>query len=347
MRGGALAVAGRDAKVDGRGRGGRARSISDTRRAMKTRRISPRLAAAALLACLAAPAMAAAQEAAGGYVPHRVWDARRNRFTDFEAMAADAARAQVVFFGEQHDDGPAHRLEAALLEAVARRGARLVVALEMFERDVQPALDAYLAGTSAEADFLAASRPWPNYAPHYRPLVEMARAARWPVLAANIPRPFASAVARGGLATLDTLPADRRAWAAAEIDCPRDDYYRRFAETMAGHGAPPADSAADARMLRYYHAQCVKDETMAESVARVAAADPGRLVVHYNGAFHSDFRLGAAARVKRRMPRARILVVSAVPVADLDAVDTRPHRRRADYVVFTLAPPPPAAPSAR
>jgi uncharacterized iron-regulated protein len=311
---------------------------------MTTRRISPRglAIAAALLAC-AAPS-APAQET-GGYVPHRVWDARHGRFTDFEAMAADAARADVVFFGEQHDDGPTHRLEAALLEAVARRGARAVVALEMFERDVQPALDAYLAGTRDEAAFVAASRPWPNYAADYRPLVEAARVRRWPVVAGNVPRPFASAVARGGLGALDTLPADRRAWAAAEIDCPRDDYHRRFAETMAGHGPPAgADSAADARVLRYYHAQCVKDETMAESVARAAAAEPGRVVLHYNGAFHSDFRLGAAARVKRRMPRARILVVSAVPVADLDAIDTRAHRRRADYVVFTLAPPAAAAP---
>src|SRR5690349_22509367 len=47
---------------------------------------------------------------------------------------------------------------------------------EMFERDVQPALDAYLAGRLSEKDFRAQSRPWGNYDTAYRPLIERAKA---------------------------------------------------------------------------------------------------------------------------------------------------------------------------
>jgi uncharacterized iron-regulated protein len=91
---------------------------------------------------------------------------------------------------------------------------------------------------------------------------------------------------------------------------------------------------------RFYEAQCVKDETMGEAVAEAAVAH-GTLVVHANGAFHSDYRLGTVARVRRRMPRARIAVVSFVPVADLDAAAGRSRRKLGDWVVFTLATPKP------
>ncbi len=122
-----------------------------------------------------------------------------------EAMVAALSRADVIAFGEQHDDPGTHRAEAALLDLMGRSNRPVVVSLEMFERDVQPALDAYLAGRISEGEFLATSRPWPNYASDYRPLVEMAKARGWPVIASNVPRPLASAVGRQGLAMLDTL----------------------------------------------------------------------------------------------------------------------------------------------
>jgi uncharacterized iron-regulated protein len=292
----------------------------------------------------AATAPAQAEPAPAGYVPHRVYDTRRKRFIDFEALSAALARADVVYLGEQHDDGPTHQLQRAVLEGVARRRqGPIVVSLEMFERDAQSPLNAYLAGTIDEAAFLAVSRPWPNYAEHYRPLVEFARSRNWPVVAANIPRPFARAISRRGLGALDSLgEGDRREWAAADLSCPRDEYHRRFAETMEGignHGGMTmSPDSADAMIWRMYLAQCAKDETMGESIAMAARAR-NTLVVHANGAFHSNYRLGTVARARQRMPTAKHVVVSFVPVPDLDAADGKPLRKIGDYVVFTLRPP--------
>ncbi len=310
------------------------------------RPLDVRLLATLVLALLVS-AQAQAQAQASGYLPQRVWDARAGRFSDFETLAARASAAEVVFVGERHDDPATHRAQLALLEAIARRRGGVVLSLEMFERDVQPALDGYLAGRTAEAAALAASRPWPRYATDYRPMVELARERRWPVLAANVPRRIASRVARGGLSALDSLPAEERAFAAADVRCPRDAYRARFAkamEGMGGHGAPQPD--ADAALERMYAAQCIKDETMAESIVRTLEAAPaGTLVVHLNGGFHSDFRQGVVDRMLRRRRGARVVTVQVVPVADLDAVDVREHRRRADFVVFVPAPPAGPAPS--
>ena len=272
--------------------------------------LSARLAAAALLAACApaSPSVTPAPAPA----PLAVTDARAGAAVAPAAMHDAVARADVVFVGERHDDPIAHAAELQLLEQLARRGRPVVLALEMFERDVQPLLDAYVAGRATEAEQLAGARPWPNYAGDYRPLVELARARGWRVVASNAPRPLASLVSRGGLRALDTLAADRRAHVAADLRCPDDAYRAKFVALMgdmAGHGGAPGDGAAMAQ--RFYEAQCVKDETMAESVA--AALAPGTTVVHVNGSFHSDEGLGAVERLRRRRPDATVLVISVVP----------------------------------
>lgn len=288
--------------------------------------------------------------AGAGYAPHRVYDTKRKRLVDFEAMAADLAKSDIVFLGEQHDDPRTHQLEAAVLEAVARRrSGPTVLALEMFERDAQPAVDAYLAGSITEAAFLAASRPWPNYGTDYRPMIEFARAKGWPVVAGNVPRRLASLVSRRGLIALDSLSSTDRAFVAKELSCPKDEYWTRFKAVMgdmSGHGVQVTPEQADQMVWRTYEAQCVKDETMGEAVA-AAHAERSALVIHPNGSFHSDYRLGTAARAARRAPGARMRVVSFVPVTDLDTVNGKSQRKLGDYVVFTLATPAPSATRAR
>jgi hypothetical protein len=62
-------------------------------------------------------------------------------------------------------------------------------------------------------------------------------------------------------------------------------------------------------------------------------------VVHYNGSFHSDFRLGTAERALRRAGGASMLVVTALPVPNLDGLSPgKEDRKRADYLLYVLAP---------
>jgi uncharacterized iron-regulated protein len=298
-----------------------------------------------------------------GYIPHRVYKSGDKRFSDFEAMLAELSRADVVFVGEQHNDPATHRIERAILEGLARRRGNVIVAMEMFERDTQPSLDEYLAGRLSEEEFQNASRPWPNYQTDYRPLVEFARAHGWKVIASNAPRRIATQVSKEGLDSARSGSESDRKLVAAEFSCPMDDYFKRFAEAMgkghpgANHGQsnekqPDKKQEEERRALleRYYYAQCVKDETMAESISN-ALGDPasqsnaqggaqsGPLVVHFNGAFHSDYRLGTASRAIRRAPKSNVKVISVVPVENLDAINADEYRKRGDYVVFTLKPP--------
>ncbi len=60
----------------------------------------------------------------------------------FEALMA----YNVIFFGEDHDSRTDHDGELTILTGLAERDSNLVLALEMFERDVQDTLNAYLKG---------------------------------------------------------------------------------------------------------------------------------------------------------------------------------------------------------
>lgn len=299
-----------------------------------------------------------------GYIPNRVYISGDKRFGDFEEMLAEIARADVAFVGEQHNDPATHRMERAILEGLARRRGDIVVAMEMFERDTQSALDAYLVGHISEEDFLNVSRPWPNYETDYRPLVEFARLHGWRVVASNAPRPIALQVSRQGLDAARNGSENERKLVAADFSCPMDDYFKRFAEAM-GQGHPHSSEEAHqqqedqkqiddkkqedeqkAAIERFYYAQCVKDETMAESIANSLTPKTGdesgsqnkHMVVHFNGAFHSDYHLGTASRVIRRLPKSSVKVISVIPVENLDAINPEEYSKRADYIIFTLAP---------
>ena len=285
----------------------------------------------------------ATRGAAAMYVPERVSETRRKTFTDFAAMLADVARADVIVVGEQHDDVNTHRLEAAILQGLLRRRVPVVLSLEMFERDVQPVLDQYLAGKLTEEEFLAKSRPWPRYASDYRGLVEIARAHRWPVVAANVPRRVASDVSKQGVRALDALSVSDRAHAARELQCPQDGYYDRFLAAISGHPSPGAEKPSEdekrAANERMYQSQCLKDETMAESIAAAFQAQAGRPgpIVHYTGAFHSDFGAGTVERVRRRLPGCRVALVSILTADDLDSVaPDDDDLKRAEYLVYTV-----------
>lgn len=217
-------------------------------------------------------------------------------------LAARLDDVDVVFLGELHDSDEAHELQLELTEALLERRGDVIVSLEMFERDIQAHVDLYLAGEMDEAAFLASSRPWPNYAEDYRPVIELAREHGLTVVAANIPRPLAAEVAREGLDQVRY-----QWWMPRDVETPPGAYRDNFVDAMGGHGA-------ELDMDRFFAAQAVKDEAMAESIelAMVLAGPEPPIVVHWNGRFHSDYGLGTVERLLRRRPELRVAIVTTV-----------------------------------
>ena len=259
-------------------------------------------------------------------------------FVSMDTLTSEMAKYDVIFVGEAHDHTVGHMIENQLLRNLYSKKMNLTVSFEMFERDTQAIVDAYLAGKITEEEFIKTSRPWPNYPSDYRPMLEFAKENNLPVVAANIPRRLAMAIGRGGL---EGVKEEDKQWVAKELYAPEDDYQKRFFATMMGMGrskdgkAMPMMAKNKVMLNAIYRAQCSKDDAMAESITD-HIAKTGNKVIHYDGSFHSDYGYGTVARVRRNNPNLKVLVIKIMQVygtvaPPFEGIDMK----LADFIIMT------------
>ena len=246
------------------------------------------------------------------------------RKTRFEKLVESAAEADVVLFGEQHNNPITHWLQYELTRSLfASRGNDLVLGAEMFEADNQLILDEYLAGLISEERFEVEARLWNNYRTDYKPLVVFAKENDLPFIATNIPRRYANAVFKQGMGILDSLSAEAHRYIAplpVTYDTSLVSYSSlRGGGGMMGHGS---SNLADA--------QAVKDATMAHFI--LDNRKPGQLFLHYNGAYHSDNYESINWFLRRSEPSPGILTITTVEQDELDSLEEE-YRGRADFVI--------------
>lgn len=268
----------------------------------------------------------------------QIHDSATGATRSWPELIADIAKRDVVFLGETHVDDTTHQVELRVLQELLRaRQGRVVLSMEMFERDVQPVLDDYLADRIDEATFLKKARPWQNYHTAYRPLVEAAKAAKIPVIAANFPGSLRRAFAGGGgKEALDKLTAEQRALLPAEIFPASDKYWERVDRAVRGHMGGGGGGTAEERL---YDTQNLWDNAMGDAVAEALTKHANRLVLHVAGGFHVAYRDGTVAQFQRRAKDRTFAVVSIAPTAELHTVRPDRDSEQADFLVYarTLA----------
>lgn len=235
-------------------------------------------------------------------------DAQSGKNLTAAQLASKLQKYDVVFFGEFHDQSEIHQYELELLEAMYKaKGEKLALSMEMFEVDNQSKLNNFLADTLSEEDFLATSRPWPNYRTDYAPLVNFAKEKKMPVIAANVPRFLAAHVAKNNGATAG-IDAQYEKWLPQHTYAPEGAYKEKFYAQMSSPAAPM--KMPPARLAAVYAAQCLKDDKMAESIAAFADAHQDMQILHINGCFHSDAHLGTTQKLEALRPNLKVAVIT-------------------------------------
>jgi len=252
---------------------------------------------------------------------------------DYDQMLQELAQADVVLFGEQHNDALTHWLELQVARDLLqlKQPGQLVLGMEMFERDVQPLVAQYAAGTLADTAFERQARPWPNYATDYRPLLQLARDNHLALIGTNAPRPFAKAVAQRSLAALAKLPASDRALLAplplkVDYDLPG---YKNMAAMFGGDGKAHGGGAQN-----IIQAQALKDATMAHFIQ--ASRQDRQTLLHFNGSYHSDYHDGIVAWLRQYAPKLRVKTISVVTQEQLQTLE-KEQVNIADFVVVVPA----------
>lgn len=265
---------------------------------------------------------------------YRIYDAKGNSVTLREVISA-IEKSDAVFLGEQHDDATAHLLQAEIFRQIHEKygkSKKVALSLEMFERDAQTVLDEYLSDLITEKKFLDDSRPWNNYQTDYRPLIEFAKVNKLPVIAANAPRRYVNMVSRSGRDALNQLSATAKGWLAPlPFAAASPEYARKFNALM---GNTKSDISAPSKILE---AQALWDATMAFSIAEQLKREKNSLVVHLNGSFHTENRLGTAEQLQKLQPNAKIIVVTMRTEENYTKFETAKHSGLGDFVILTDA----------
>ncbi len=241
---------------------------------------------------------------------------------------ADLQTAQVLYLGETHDKEADHQAQRAILETLLRSEKPLTLAMEMFQRPYQSAIDRYFKGELTESEFLAQTEytkrwgfPWELYAP----IVNLAKDKNIPLIALNTPSELTRQVARKGLESL--TPAQRTFIPETKDIFLGPEGYRQqiqqiYTEMHRGKGN---SSGGD----RFFQAQVLWDETMADRITQAATQNPNTLIIVLVGQGHLLKDYGIPARVARRLPTLTQRVILLNPENPAMA---------ADYHWITLAP---------
>ena len=179
---------------------------------------------------------------------YKIYDVKKQQVISIDNIVSDMKNADVLFFGEEHNDSIGHYLEAEIFKKLNEKYAkRTSLTMEMFHTDVQPVLN-------------------------------------------------------------------------------EGRYNDKFAETLGGHSMGP---------MKIYQTQNLWDATMAWSIAKFLKENKGFKILQLNGRFHSDEKLGTAAKLQKYAPKARILNISSFSDAGFNDPNWNKFSNLGDYIIIT------------
>ena len=245
---------------------------------------------------------------------------KKGKKVDYGKLLIAAEKAEVVLFGEYHNNAISHWLELELTKDLADKN-KIILGAEMIEADNQKQLDQFLKGEINQKQLDSTARLWPNYKTDYKPLVEFAKENNIPFIATNIPRRFASLVSKKGFEGLENLTLVEKTWIAPlpivyDSELPG---YVNMMKMMGDHASPNMPKA-----------QAIKDATMAYFIQKNLKEKS--IFIHFNGTYHSDNFEGIYWYLKKAAPNLEILTIATIEQKELKKISTEDYNK-ADYIL--------------
>lgn len=244
----------------------------------------------------------------------------------YKKLLTTAKDADIVFFGEFHNNPICHWLELELTQDIYNfKKTQLVLGAEMIEANDQEVLDEYLNEEIDAETFEQEAELWKNYKTDYKPLVEFAKTNHLRFIATNIPRKFASLVNKKGFEGLDTLSWEEKSFIAPlpiKYD-PELPGYKSMIEMMKDMPHVTANIAK---------AQAIKDATMAYFILKNWTK--GKTFIHYNGSYHSNNYEGIIWYLQQSNPELKIITIAAAEQKSVKPL-ARENKNLANFILVT------------
>lgn len=259
--------------------------------------------------------------------PYQIFTSEGKEVT-FEKMSKNLQKADVVLFGELHNNSIAHYLQVKVAKSLhADKSKKLIIGAEMFERDQAEILQNYVKGKFDEKEFEKEARLWNNYKTDYKPLLNFAKENNINYVATNVPRRYASLVYKKGVEALDTLSIQEKSW-IAPLPFPYDKNLPGYVKMM--------EMFKDSNHANenFPKSQAIKDATMAHFL--VTELQPNSIFLHLNGSYHSDNFEGIAWYVNKYDRNLKIQTISVVEQANVNKLE-KEHQKKATYIIVVDA----------
>ncbi|MDX2306555.1 MAG: ChaN family lipoprotein [Microscillaceae bacterium] len=260
---------------------------------------------------------------------YRIFD-QQGKASDYEKLLAEAQQADVVLFGELHNNPICHWLQLELTRDLYNfKKSDLVLGAEMYESDNQLILNEYLSDLITEKHLQSEAKIWDNYQTDYKPVLDFAKKNAIPFIATNIPRRYASVVSKKGLDALSVLPKEAKQYIAPlpiefDVSLPA---YANMVKMMGGaHGG----SMGDMKPEYFAQAQAIKDATMAHFILENLKS--GQTLVHFNGSYHSDNFESIVWYLKKQKPKLKIMTISSVEQESIENL-AQENQNKADFIL--------------
>ena len=235
-------------------------------------------------------------------------------------VLVELCRADVILFGEYHDNPICHWLQLELAKDLHKRSP-LILGGEMFEVDNQDELDEYLKATSIQIDEIDSMRLWPNHSTDYAPLVDFAKENQLEFVCTNVPRRTARIVYKNGFEALDDLSELEKSY-VAKLPIAYDPELPGYKAMLNMMGGAHSNE-------RLPMAQALKDATMAEFILKNKGE---KLFLHFNGSYHSNNFEGIYWYLKNANPSLKVKTIATVSQADVKALE-RKNVGIANYII--------------
>lgn len=240
--------------------------------------------------------------------------------TSFPKLLKKAVTNDVILFGEIHNNPIAHWLELELSKELSKE-RDLVMGAEMFDTDQQQELNLYLQDSIDESTLSQRVKLWSNYNTDYKPLVDFAKAKKIPFVATNIPKLYATLVYKEGFEAVQNLVAEEQQYVVPQpipFD-PELPQYKNILTMMGDHGTP-----------ELVKAQAIKDANMAHFIFNNFIK--GSVFLHFNGAYHSDFKEGILWYLNKIEPEFKTLTISTVEQHSIEELEIE-NINKADFII--------------
>lgn len=216
-----------------------------------------------------------------------------------DTIVNEIGDVKIVYATESHTNMTHHLNQLRVIKSLVEAGKKVTLAMEMFQKPYQNALDDFIAGKTTTNEFLKASqyyKRWKFNYNYYKPLLDYAKEKKLKVIAINTDREFVKEVNQQGI-----LAIKDKSKLPKKIDQSSTIYKKNLTKIFENHNFKSYHkNEKDEKPYKqdyFFQSQLIWDETMAQNIVNHVNQHPDETIVVIVGSGHVENHYGIPQRV--------------------------------------------------